>query len=376
LKTLQISDNLIPHSSEARRVFTISNELAKRGHEVTVATALRSQKEKELVESILDPRVEITWYKPLLRFYKFSYSPGLYEILSNGDYDIIHAHSYRHYGTYIGSVLHKKKSIPYVLSPYGSSGYGSSNNLKPIYWIQDLITGKHPIMYADRILANTHYEKDKLIEFGAERKKIDVIYREVDVTSFRKLDEKKFGDTKTILFIGRITPIKGIELLIDSLSYLEDVVKLSIIGPVEDARYLKSLQTKITDKGLNKRVQFLDEVPYEEIPIYLSSALVLVLPSYYENLGGVLIEAQACECPVIATNVGGMNEIIQDQVTGFMLSGRNSEELAEKIDILYKEDDTRRKMGASGRQFVCSEFSTDVYIEKILQNYEKSVAKL
>lgn len=373
MKTLQIIDNLIPDSSEGRRVVTIANELTRRGHGVTVASAFKDEGHAETVKRLLEPDVEVIWHHPVFRFSKFCYSPDLYGLLSRGDYDVVHAHSYRHYGTYVGALLRKKRKTPFVLSPYGSAGYGSSRRYMLLYLIQDLLTRKYPLRYADRILVNTRYEKDKLVDFGADSDKINVIYREVNTKIFRKLEKNVSEDSSTLLFIGRITPIKGIELIINALSHLDENTHLSIIGPIEDASYFNKLQDLISQKRLKNRVKFHGEIPYYDVPKYCSSASVLILPSLYENLGGVLLEAQACECPVIATKVGGIPEIIIDGETGYVLKERSAIKMAEKIKLLSSDFELNSRMGSKGRDFICSRFSVDDFINNIYNSYEEAI---
>jgi glycosyltransferase involved in cell wall biosynthesis len=371
VKTLQISDDLDPNSSEGRRVLTISEGLVQRGHDVTLVTALKNLGEKDKIEKIVDPKVKILWHEPLFRFSKFSFSPKLYEILSEQDYDVVHAHSYRHYGTYVGSLLRKKKNIPFVISPYGSTGYESSIPFKPLYLVQDLLTRKYPVKYPDKILAETKYEKSQITRFGGDPEKIKVVYRDVDTNVFRRhqQDPNDFGH---ILFLGRITPIKGIELIIEALPFTPEI-KLKIAGPIESRAYYRSLQRKIRENSVNDRVQYIGAVSYEEVPILYSSALALVLPSSYENLGGVLLEAQASECPVIATDAGGMSEIIKNGETGFIIKERSHEMLAEKINLLFNDRSLRERMGLAGRKFVLSFFSAEAYVDRILDAYNSVI---
>lgn len=367
MKTLQIIDNLIPESSEGRRVVTIANELHRNGHGVTVASAFQDEGHVKTVKHLLEPGVEVLWHRPVFRFSNYYYSPELYGLLSGDDYDVVHAHSYRHYGTYVGALLRKKRKTPFVLSPYGSAGYESSRRLLPLYIIQDLITRNYPLRYADRILANTRYEKDSLIDLGADPDKIDVVYREVDTELFRKVDEVV---DDTVLYIGRVTPIKGIELLIEAMGLLRDSFKLVIVGLVEDEGYHRRLRHRIQSLGIEDRVEFTGEVLYNDIPTYLSRALVVVLPSIYENLGGVLLEAQACECPVIGLDTGGIGEVIKDQETGFLLKERDGALMAEKIELLAGDPGMRSEMGEAGRSMVLHEFSTDYYMKRIMGSYE------
>jgi glycosyltransferase involved in cell wall biosynthesis len=357
-----------PNSSEGRRVLTISNELSKRGYDVTVASAIRTEKEKQGVESCLEHDVDIIWHKPAFRFSNFSYSPSLYQTLCEREFDLIHAHSYRHYGTYIGAVIGKKNKIPYIMSPYGSVGYESTRSLKSLYWMQDFVTRKLPLKQAEKILANTNYEKNQIIRIGVEESKIEVVYREVNTSLFKNWCNNSY-DPKTVLFVGRITPIKGIELVINALNLLDKEITLKIIGQVENYDYFKSLKNLVRRNNLQDRVNFLGTVAHEELPEHYSSALTLVLSSLYENLGGVLLEAQACACPVITTVTGGTAEVLENGKTGFLLSSRSSKEIAEAINLLANDLSLRDRMGVDARRFVESKFSVEQYIDRIIRSY-------
>ncbi|MCW4049048.1 MAG: glycosyltransferase family 4 protein [Candidatus Bathyarchaeota archaeon] len=376
MRTLQISDDLDPNSSEGRRVLTISDGLIERGHEVTIVTALKNPIDKETIENLIDPKIQVIWHEPFFRFSKFSYSPKLYSILFDHDFDLIHAHSYRHYGTYVGSLLRLKKGVPFVMSPYGSISYESSPLFTHLYLLQDFLTRKYPVRYPDKILAETMYERNQIIDFGGDPEKIDVVYRDVDTTIFKKTPDLSFDKEPPVLFLGRVTPIKGIELIIDALPSVNRKINLWIAGPVENQAYLKKLQRRIKENSVSDRVRFLGKVPYNDVPRLYSSALTLVLPSFYENLGGVLLEAQACECPGITLDVGGMAEIIRDHETGFILRERSPELLAEKINLLADDAILKARMGSLGREFILSGFSTDVYVDRVLESYTKALSKV
>ncbi|HEX9913661.1 MAG TPA: glycosyltransferase family 4 protein [Candidatus Bathyarchaeia archaeon] len=371
MRVLQVYDNLSPDTSEGRRVITISNELARRGHQVSILTA--AGRENDYTD-VLRGDVEVITHKPLFNVRKFSFSPSIHGLISEGDYDLIHAHSYRHYGTFasaLHSALHK---TPLVLSPYGTISYASSESFTALYWLQDAFTMKLPLRQASRILANTLYEKNQIVEYSGDPQRIDIVYREVDTELFKKV-ESTVLEPGTIIYVGRITPLKGLELLIESMAYIDPRHKLAIVGPIENEAYQEALLRKVQALGLSERVEFFGKVEYSDIPRYLSSADALVLPSLYENLGGVLLEAQACECPVIAVDVGGISESMIDGHTGFLIKNRSPELVAMKIDEVLEDEALRRRMGSEGRKFVEHRFSLARYMARIMRAYEEALSK-
>ncbi|MHA1974832.1 MAG: glycosyltransferase family 4 protein [Candidatus Hodarchaeales archaeon] len=371
MRTLQIIDNLNPNMSTGRRALTIAKNLSDQGYKVTVATAYRSKSERATVESILGSEVSIKWYVPWLQIRKFFFSPGLISIINEEKFDLIHAHGYRQFGTFLGSLVPQVKAA-YVVSPYGSLGSDLPNRLDPLYLLHDFITMKNPIKRADHIFANTKYEKNQIVAFGGNPHKISIIYREVDTRLFKKTKESILPDN-AVLFIGRITEIKGLSLLIDALKYIDNVT-LHFVGPIENDKYLEMLMEKIKRSNLLDRVEFYGGISYLDIPKCYSSALCLVLPSIYENLGGVLLEAQACECPVIASDIGGTNEVLLDGKTGFLLKGRSPIELADKIRFLRDDSRLRRRMGRAGREYINKNFSLEEYIKKVIAGYEAALS--
>jgi len=370
LRVVQVYDNLSPDSSEGRRVITVSNELTLRGHEVTILTTAGQGQD---FKDVLRDGVEVITHKPLFNVRKFSFSPSIHGLISEGDYDLIHAHSYRHYGTFASALHSAQSKTPLVLSPYGTISYASSENFTAMYWLQDALTMKLPLRQASRILANTLYEKRQIIEYGGDPSRIDVVYREVDTELFRKV-KSNLLESRVILYVGRVTPLKGLELLIDAMAGLDPEYSLALVGPIEDKHYHASLVRQTKQLDVSERVNFIGKVRYDEIPLYLSSAEALVLPSLYENLGGVLLEAQACECPVIATNVGGISESMIDGHTGFLIKKRSPELLAMKIDEVLGDDVLRRRMGSEGRKFVECGFTLARYMGRIMSAYEEALS--
>ena len=361
MKTLQICDNLDPNTSEGQRVITIANKLAKQGNQVTIATVETAHTPKKQIESTIDSQVTILWHKPLFKFSNYHYSPRLSVLLSRDNYDIIHAHSYRHYGTYIGAKIAQKTGSPYILSPYGSISHESVTWFKPLYTLQDTLTGHLPLKAASRILANTEYEKEEIIQHGVPPEKIDIIYREVDTDLFQ--NKAQSIDPSKIVFVGRVTPIKRIELIIESLTKLPKNIHLEIIGPIENETYYQRLQDQVKTQNMETRVKFHGKQSTQQIASSIASSLVLVLPSKFENLGGVILEAQACECPVIASSVGGLPEIIRENETGFLLKEATPTELAEKISQIANNPEQRTMMGRKAREYIKENYSTEAYIE-------------
>jgi glycosyltransferase involved in cell wall biosynthesis len=147
-------------------------------------------------------------------------------------------------------------------------------------------------------------------------------------------------------------------------------VKLRLIGPIlkgEDERYLKLI--KILDK--NKKCSFKLNADDITVAHEYSKALVTVLPSRFELLSLTALESMACGTPVIATDVGGLREIIEDGKNGFLIPPNDSKSLKEKITYFLDNPNEAEKMGRYARQKVLENFTWDKVAERCLKIYKK-----
>jgi glycosyltransferase involved in cell wall biosynthesis len=133
----------------------------------------------------------------------------------------------------------------------------------------------------------------------------------------------------------------------------------------------------VQERGIGKRVKFLDYIPDDCIPAYYAAADVFVLPSVVdeggdtEGLGVVLLEALACKTPCVASNVGGIPDVITDGLNGFLVGPGDSQALVDRISKLIADSGLRRRMGGQGRLFVERHFSWHAKARQILEVYEE-----
>jgi len=160
------------------------------------------------------------------------------------------------------------------------------------------------------------------------------------------------ADGQYLLFVGRLEPLKGLELLLDAMAELEDSAPVLLVagGDERAAGYVAALRARAERLGIGERVSFLGAVPQERLPLYYSAADVCVVPSYYESFGLVALEAMACGTPVVASRVGGLTGTVQDGVSGYLIPWRCPQPFADKVDLLLANDDLRRTMGAAARE--------------------------
>ncbi len=195
-----------------------------------------------------------------------------------------------------------------------------------------------------------------------------------DIETFLKAGAHKntSSSAQTILFVGNLVPVKGAHVLTESFALIAEdfrAVKLILIGKSQDQRYARTL-LKSMPARLKERVTFLGHLPQSRVAHHMANASVLVAPSLSEGLGRVIFEAMACGIPVIGSNIGGIPELITDEVTGFLVPPRDESALASKISWILNNPIKTREMGLRAREFAENFFSSQTYVQEYLQLFE------
>jgi D-inositol-3-phosphate glycosyltransferase len=214
----------------------------------------------------------------------------------------------------------------------------------------------------ERIICATEQEKSLLVSlYGADPSKIQAIPLGVDLGRFRPLDKESaraelgFRNERIILFVGRIEPLKGVDILINAAAMLESDVDCSVLivgGDESSASRIEELQGLARDLGIDHRVAFVGAVDHDSLPLFYNAADICVVPSHYESFGLVAVEAMACGVPVVASRVGGLMGTVKDGETGYLVPWLCPEPFAERIEMLLENDSLRRNLGDSAREAV------------------------
>jgi glycosyltransferase involved in cell wall biosynthesis len=207
--------------------------------------------------------------------------------------------------------------------------------------------------------------------------KITVIYNAVDLSLFDSeapVIISRNNDDFLIGSVGRLHPSKGYDTLLKSMPQVIKEfpsAKLIIIGDGIQRKYLEGV---CYDLGISEQVIFLGRKTSREVIDFLKKIDIFVLASNWEGFGLALLEAMACAKPVVATNVGGIREIVDAGETGFLVPPRHPQKLAENIIRLCKDSKLSETMGKRGRQKVEKLFSIHNMISRLTTLYQKSLA--
>ena len=217
---------------------------------------------------------------------------------------------------------------------------------------------------ADRIVAVSEHERGNMIDFyEAPGDRIQVIPCGVDMDVFKPMprDEARrelgLGDENVLLYVGRVQPLKGPELLLESVARLDlnEGLKVLIVGgDVTGDEEVTKVRRLAEELGIDHLVSFEGTVPHKRLVHYYNAADLCVVPSFYESFGLVAAEAMACGTPVVATAVGGLPETVKDGLNGSLVRDRNPEVLAEKISLLLNDVRLRGLLASRARESVAA----------------------
>ena len=179
---------------------------------------------------------------------------------------------------------------------------------------------------------------------------------------------------RRILYVGRLIERKGLSYLIEAMDLLPSglCVRLDIVGAGDQRPLLERL---VEDKGLTERVFFRGRIPYEELAELYAGCDLFVLPAIVdsrgdtEGLGVVLVEAMSYKKPVIATNVGGIPDIVRHNETGILVEQRDPQALAQAIEAMLTDENRARELGRAGLDYVKEYFSWPRIVDQVMALY-------
>lgn len=356
-------------------------EMSRRGHQITVVAVWGGEKDKikGLPFQVYYIKNTIQWLRIIKLFIQFGKKGfhhtqllkkylgfrdslkffSAYHIFLNTNPDHIHAH-FANNAALKGYLFSKFLNVP-----FSCTGHGSELLLYPEPYLPQLIANAKPF------ITISNYTKRLLMErFSLAEDNIVVNYCGVDTEYFKK-DTDLSPDVFTIISVSALKEVKGIKYLIQACKILNDrelPFKCHIIGGGPDHNDPQKL---INCNNLSQKVELLGVKTQSEIKTHLDNSSIFVLPSKSEGIPIAVMEAMAMELPVIATNITGLPEIIEDGTNGYLVPPKDPETLAGKIIELFKNPELREKFGKAARKTVKEKFNLKTNVakfEKLLMN--------
>lgn len=338
-----VTHTFLPHVGGIERVvYEQGKRLTEAGFDVTVLTSRMRTPENYVVSGIKVkcydslnaafglgipyPIPEVNSFKPFFKCVKQS--------------DLVHVHGHPYLSSFYASKLAKFCEKPVVLTQHNTFIEYSGSVWDHIEWLNDATIGKQVIKNSDRIITVSNATKNYVISLGAKSTKTTVIHNGVDVNRFRPSEparsivRKKFGipnNAIVVLTVRRLVYKNGIDTLVDSariaLQQNPNLIFL-VVGAGPDRQ---TVQARIQELGISDRFLLAGFVSDSDLPAYYNAADLFVLPSKSgEGLPLVTLEAMSSGLPVIATDVGGIKEVIV-QGYGALIPADEPREMAQTI---------------------------------------------
>ena len=225
------------------------------------------------------------------------------------------------------------------------------------------------IRCSDVITANSVTELHELVShYGADPDRIEIVPPGVNHAFFSPGSQRGarqalgLGSGPVLLFVGRIQPLKGADVAVETLAELDDPkARLLIVGGASGAGgdgEVRRLEKLIANNGLVERVQIIEPQPHHLLSTYYRAADVCLVPSRSESFGLVALEAAACGTPVVASDVGGLRTLVEHGRTGFRIAGRDPRGFAEAagsvLDSPLLADELSRNAASSAKAYTWS----------------------
>ncbi|HMC54778.1 MAG TPA: glycosyltransferase [Gemmatimonadaceae bacterium] len=179
-------------------------------------------------------------------------------------------------------------------------------------------------------------------------------------------------DPNTLLFVGRLTVQKGVDVLLQALAKLPPQLRLTL-DVVGDGPERQRLETLARELGIADRVRWHGAQTQKALVEFYRRATALVVPSADEGLGLVAVEAMLCETPVIAFASGGLPDVVQHDRTGFLVNERSPDSLRDAIEQLLAMPDAGRALGAAGRMHALSTFAPESVARRYIDIYQRAI---
>jgi glycosyltransferase involved in cell wall biosynthesis len=319
----------------------------------------------------------------------FNYVPKL---IKEEGIDIIHSHT-AHMPDL--QLMFRKLGVPTITTVHTtirSQRLGTKNSLKGISQFERTEKATYLMYPALRLAEEVYFAKKrayvspsywmkKWLEHTAHTNgNVKVIPNSIDIKDYKTQNTQKESipdefNRKIILYVGRLLAMKGIDTLIESVPKVlknankDDNVLFLFAGPGDVGPYME----KVTKLGIERHCLFLGPLSRESTIQLMGAAELVVVPSYLENCPYVVLESMACGTPVVASKVGGIPEIIDDNSNGVLVEPGSTEALAKAILGILTDKALRNSMSERAREKIAKNFSWDVNVEKYVAAYSEAM---
>jgi len=385
LKVTQAYSPFQDRGGPAVKVRSIACELVAQGQDVSVLTADLGFGPAQLEAASAHPTVwgwgsdrggvEAIYLKTRFHYRSLTVNSGLIRFCRQRlqEFDLVHIYGlYDILGPVVASYCRRFK-IPYFVEPLGMTRpIDRGFLLKKLWWkvFRTYLPG------AIQVVATSEMERDELLADGYAADRVMLRYNGIDLKEFHELPprgefRKKMGigdDERFILFLGRIIPRKGADLLIEALTMIaSDKTTLVLAGPEGEVGYLADLRGKARAMGVEHRVRFVGPLYGGDKNAAMTDAWVFALPSRYENFGNTAAEAIACGTPALVSDRCGVAPLVNGRAG--LVTAYDSAALARTLRELLENPALYQRLKA-GCDKVAEEISWEHLVRGMQDSYE------
>lgn len=298
-------------------------------------------------------------------------APAMLSGVLAGRWDVLHAHAYGYFPTFAAAMSKILERSALVITPHSDPGRPTPEK-RAFDRLVPLVT----LRRANRVIALTPREARYLESLGVAPEQIVVIPNGVDMNEFAPVPAaSRDGDDIRILFAGRCYPEqKGLHVLLDAMALLRDDsrIRLHVVG--EDGGGHAVVRSMARSHGIEDRITLIGRVDRPRLIEEFRAADIFVLPSLFDSLPIAILEAMASGLPVVATRVGGVPDIVEDERTGLLVEPGDAEALAEALRRLAGDASARKEMGQRGLERA-RQFSWEEILPRIQRVYEEAIVE-
>jgi glycosyltransferase involved in cell wall biosynthesis len=376
-----------------RVVSSLAHGQVRRGHHVTVCATDACEADRRLhpdgprplgawpvekTDDGVELRVFTNVSNTLAYHYQFFLPLGLETFLKRhaGDFDVAHLHGCHNLPGAIAAEQLLRARVPYVLATHGTAPRIERRRLAK--WIFDHTFGRRLMPGASRLLAVTQAERSQLMQLGVADHRIRVIPHPIDLEETEAVQPGRFRERfrvpwqQIVLYLGKLTPRKNVELLVDAFaSLLPRPAGLVIAG--NDMGSAAAVRDRVKDRAIGRHTMFTDLLRGPERLEALADATVVAYPSRHEVFGLVPIEALLCGTPVVVSDDCGCGEVIGATGGGRVVAQGDRRALADALDSMLSEPRRWRQAAQDARVRVRSAYASDVVFAQLDQLYDEMI---
>lgn len=369
-------------------IYYLCKHLIDKGHDVTFLTgSIPKNKDQLVLDGLNIERVKLggfirrTWNPFNLSFSRqlLFPIPAIQRALQlRKTFDIVHGHVYTSsFVTNLFGRIRGQGKISTIHGSYYYLWYQLRNNLlkATLYKTAERVIAPLTAQLCDMQIHTDRAHAQNLMRWGAPKHKIHVIENGVDIYEFdpSQITTPIFNDSRPIIMVvRRLVPKNGIHYFLQAAQLIKKEVNAHfvIVGDGPERQNLMQLAQTL---GITNNTTFVGGVPHSEIPKYLASADVVVVPSLVEATSIAMMEAMAMERPVVASDIPGLQEVSNYGKVAKLVPPGTPQSIANAVITLLNDEKQRKTIGKLARAFVVKNKSWEFVVERTLKLYRKTL---